>query len=130
MEIEIEMVEVNSLKPIEGFSEKRVRWLQDKIVSEGIWTKPVALDNEHGLVLDGHHRVQVARALGLERIPAVKYSYAEVKVWSLRPGTYDFTWETVVERALRGQTYPYKTVKHQFPRRLARCNFVLDELYR
>lgn len=124
------MVEVNWLKHIEGFSEKRVQWLKGKIVSEGVWKKPVAVDNNHGLVLDGQHRMEVARGLGLERIPAVKYSYAEVKVWSLRPGKYEFTWETVVKRALQGEIYPYKTVKHQFPHPLPGCSFTLDELYR
>lgn len=128
--MQIEMVEVDWLKHIEGFSKKRVLWLKDKIVGEGIWNKPVALDDEHGLVLDGQHRMEVARALGLKRIPAVKYSYAAVKVWSLRPGKYEFTWETVVQRALQGDIYPYKTVKHEFPLPLPQCSFVLDELYR
>ena len=70
MIMQIEMVEVDSLKHIEGFSKKRVQWLKDKIVTEGIWNKPVALDTEHYLVLDGQHRLEVARALGLRRIPA------------------------------------------------------------
>lgn len=129
MMIQIEMVEVDWLKHIEGFSTKRVQWLKNKIVGKGIWNKPVALDSEHGLVLDGQHRMEVARALGLKRIPAVKYSYAEVKVWSLRPRKYEFTWETVVQRALVGDIYPYKTVKHEFPVSLPVCNFPLDDLY-
>jgi len=130
MKIKIEMVEVDRLKHIEGFSKKRVQWLKDKIVSEGIWNKPVALDNEHGLVLDGQHRMEVARALGLKRIPAVKYSYPAVRIWSLRPGKYEFTWETVVLNALQGNIYPYKTVKHEFPLPLPSCSYALDELYR
>ena len=129
MKMQIEMIEIDRLKHIEGFSKKRVQWLKGKIVREGIWNKPVALDSEHGLVLDGQHRMEVARALGLKLIPAVKYQYATVRVWSLRPGKYDFTWETVVQRALAGDIYPYKTVKHEFPMPLPLCNFALDELY-
>ena len=53
----IEMVDVTFLKHIEGFSKKRVQWLKDKIVREGVWNKPVALDVSHGLVLDGQHRI-------------------------------------------------------------------------
>ena len=66
----------------------------------------------------------------VKQIPAVKYQYAAVKVWSLRPGKYEFTWETVVQRALAGEVYPYKTVKHEFPTPLPLCSFNLDELYR
>jgi hypothetical protein len=124
----IEMVDVAFLKHIEGFSKKRVQWLKDKIVREGVWNKPVALDVSHGLVLDGQHRMEVAKALGLKRIPAIKYDYSAVKVWSLRPGKHDFTWETVVERALAGDIYPYKTVKHEFPVPLPACHFSIDEL--
>ena len=126
----IEMVEVDQLKHIEGFSVKRVKWLKDKIVGEGIWSKPLALDDQYDLVLDGQHRMEVARSLGLKQIPAVKYSYAAVKVWSLRPAKYEFTWETVVQRALQGDIYPYKTVKHAFPLPLPNCSIDLDELYR
>jgi MobA-like NTP transferase domain len=124
----IEMVDVASLKHIEGFSKKRVQWLKDKIVREGVWNKPVALDVSHGLVLDGQHRMEVAKALGLKRIPAIKYDYSAVKVWSLRPGKHEFTWETVVERALAGDIYPYKTVKHEFPVPLPACHFNIEEL--
>jgi hypothetical protein len=123
----IEMAEVDFLKHIEGYSKKRVQWLKDKIVAEGVWNKPVALDSEHGLVLDGQHRMEVARQLGLKHIPAVKYEYASVKVWSLRP-QYEFTWETVVARALANDIYPYKTVKHEFPIPLPSCQYKLEEL--
>jgi hypothetical protein len=124
----IEMVDVASLRHIEGFSNKRVQWLKDKIVREGVWNRPVALDAEYGLVLDGQHRMEVAKALGLLRIPAIRYDYSRIKVWSLRPGKYDFTWETVVQRALAGNIYPYKTVKHEFPRPLPVCQFSIGEL--
>jgi len=43
----IDLVDVSSLKHIEGFSQKRVEWLREKIVAEKIWKKPLALDSEH-----------------------------------------------------------------------------------
>jgi len=125
----IELVDVNCLRHIENFSAKRAEWLKGKIIGERVWTKPIALDADHGLVLDGQHRMEVAKALGLKRIPAVKYEYASVRVWSLRPGKYEFTWEDVVERALAGKIYPYKTVKHEFPSPLPPCSYSLEELY-
>jgi hypothetical protein len=123
----IELVETQKLLHIEGFSKKRVEWLKAKIIKEGIWNKPVALDFKHSLVLDGQHRMEVALALGLKWIPAVKYDYSKVELWSLRP-KYEFDWKIVQDRALTGDIYPYKTVKHKFPESLPSCNYTLEDL--
>jgi L-serine kinase (ADP) len=121
------MVDPKTLRHIEGFSVRRVEWLRAKVVAEGRWSKPIALDNKHNLVLDGQHRMEVALALRLKRVPAVRFAYADVEVWSLRP-TYSFTWRDVVARAVAGQIYPYKTVKHRFPSAVPACDFSLEEL--
>lgn len=124
----IERVDVALLRHIEGFSKKRVAWLVDKIRAEGRWTKPLALDSEHHLVLDGQHRMEAAKQLGLVWVPAVRYVYAEVPVWSLR-ANHAFDWAKVTERALAGHPYPYKTVKHEFPGGgLPPCDFPLEDL--
>lgn len=123
----INFVDVKQLRHIESFSPKRVDWLREKIISEGVWTKPLALDDKYNLVLDGQHRMEVALALKLKKLPAVKYNYGEVEVWSLRP-RYSFDWQVIVDRALRGEIYPYKTVKHRFPRELPICCFKLEDL--
>jgi hypothetical protein len=110
----IEKVSVERLRHIEGFSRKRVDWLVAKILAEGVWTRPVALDDEHDLVLDGQHRMETAKRLGLRWVPAVRYDYARIELWSLRPA-HRFDWRVVTERALAEKPYPYKTVKHRFP---------------
>ena len=120
--MKVELVPVLSLRHIEGFSPKRVEWLRSKILKEGIWTKPLALDKDEGLVLDGQHRMEVAISLDLTVVPAVKYDDAEVDVWSLRP-KYSFDWKKVVENSLLGDIYPFKTVKHRFPVPLPECAF-------
>jgi hypothetical protein len=125
--LNVELVPVSSLRHIEGFSVLRVERLKAKIEKEGIWSKPIALDSDHDLVLDGQHRMEVALALGLTVVPALRFDYAEVEVWSLRP-KYTFDWKTVVERVLAGNPYPYKTVKHGFPIPIPTCKYSLSEL--
>lgn len=127
MKVTIELVPTSALRHIEGFSKRRVAWLKGKIIDEGTWTKPIALDDKHHLVLDGQHRMEVALALGLRRVPAVRYRYAKVEIWSLRP-KYEFDWKEVVRRALADDIYPYKTVKHRFPVELPACEFSLEDL--
>ena len=112
---EIEFVEVATLRHIEGHSRRRVTWLAKKIQTEMVWTKPVVLDRVHHLVMDGQHRMEVARLLGLAVVPALLFDYAEVDVWSLRPDHYTVSAAEITARALSGDIYPYKTAKHRFP---------------
>lgn len=125
---DIDFVEVMRLIHIEGFSEKRVAWLVDKILNDGMWTLPVAIDHQHHLVLDGQHRLEAAKILGLNKIPAVRYVYASVETWSLRPDTHPLSIDDVVGRALANNPYPYKTVKHAFDPALPSCEIPLEVL--
>ena len=113
VDIAIELIDVSLLRHIEGYSLRRVEWLKEKIIKENIWNKPIAIDSDNYLVLDGQHRMEVALALQLKKVPAVKYDYSSVEVWSLRK-KYQFDWKLVTARALNGDIYPYKTVKHRF----------------
>jgi len=119
--------ETNLLRHIEGHSKRRVNWLCKKILAEGIWTLPIALDSTYNLVLDGQHRMEAALKLGFQRVPVVRYVYADVSLRSLRLNHY-FDCELVTERALSGNIYPYKTVKHDFENPLPECSFELEIL--
>ncbi len=127
MQPEIIFIPTNSLIHIEGFSKKRVDWLVEKIIKENFWTKPLAVDLEHHLVLDGQHRMEAAKFLGLTNVPVIKYDYSKVKLWSLRP-KYEFDWKEVTRRSLEGMPYPYKTVKHEFEIKLPKCEIPLELL--
>jgi hypothetical protein len=125
--MEINFCDPNLLRHIERFSASRVEWLCNKILTEGLWIKPLALDLNHHLVLDGQHRMEVALRLGLKRVPVVKFDYPEVPLRSLRE-KYQFDWQDVTEKALRNDIYPYKTVKHDFVIPMPACRFTLQEL--
>ncbi len=123
----IEFCETSLLRHIEGHSKRRVDSLCEKILSEGIWTKPLAVESMHNLVLDGQHRMEVALRLGFKRVPIIRYVYADVSIRSLRK-KHQFDWKIVTERALNGDIYPYKTVKHDFSAPLPKCSYSLSEL--
>src|SRR6185437_9670641 len=111
----VELIDVSTLRHIEGFSARRVTWLAKKISLEGVWKVPLVLDRRNHLVMDGQHRMEVARRLGLSLVPALLYGYDEVEVWSLRPGHYTVSPAEIVTRTLSGDIYPNKTAKHRFP---------------
>ena len=128
MERQIALIRTEELKHIEGFGHKRVIWLKDKILKEGFWTVPLKIEKNLNLVMDGQHRMEVAKELKLNAVPCLVYLYEEVEVWSLRKN-YIVNAESIIKRVLSDNIYPYKTAKHAFPDGSnLRCRFTLEEL--
>ena len=73
----------------------------------------IIVEKKNNLVLDGQHRLEAAKMLGLIRLPALFVDYNDVEVWTLRP-EIKITRLSVVKNARSGKIYPYKTVKHKF----------------
>ena len=111
---ELRLIEVARLRPLEGHGPKRVLWLRDKILSEGVWRVPLCVEASRHLVMDGHHRFEVARLLGLSRVPAHVFTYDMVEVYSLRPNI-PVSPEIIFANDDAGVLFPYKTAKHRFP---------------
>tara|TARA_B100000424_G_C22627892_1_gene348348 strand:- start:50 stop:430 length:381 start_codon:yes stop_codon:yes gene_type:complete len=99
------------LNPIEDFDSNRVNWLKDKIKKEDIWTVPIAIAQEHNLVMDGHHRLQVALELNLQKIPCFIFSYNQIEPYSLREEE-KVSSKIIIENFLKSKIFPYKTAKH------------------
>jgi len=111
----VELIPVESLHSIEEFDNQRVELLKQEILDLGYWTVPTIVTKDTGLVLDGQHRLEVAKQLKLKKIPAVLVNYSDVGVWSLRK-EIRVTPKLVAKTVLQNQKiYPYKTVKHKFP---------------
>lgn len=126
LETDVTLLEVTALRHTEEFDPERVEWLARKIEEEGVWTAPLAVSREHGLVMDGQHRLEAALRLGLHRVPATILDYATIPVYSLRPG-FVVTVDELIARALACNPYPYKTAKHVLPLRQG-CRIALAEL--
>lgn len=99
------------LNPIEDFDSNRLDWLKEKIQKERLWKVPIAIAQEHNLVMDGHHRLQVALSLNLKKIPCFIYSYKNIKTFSLRKEV-EVSSEIIIKNFLNSKIFPYKTAKH------------------
>ena len=108
------LINPKNLNPVEDHNEERVDWLSEKILSEGYWSKPLAIAKEHNLVMDGHHRLQSALKLRLIRVPCFIFSYKEINIYSLRDDI-EVSREIIVKNFLDSKIFPYKTVKHELP---------------
>ncbi|HIL27231.1 MAG TPA: hypothetical protein EYG21_07610 [Nitrospinaceae bacterium] len=122
----VELFEVSKLKHIEDYNRDAVIALTDKIRAEGRWIRPLCV-NKEGLVMDGQHRMEVAKNLGLSKVPVIIYNYNQVPIYSLRDD-YSFSYRDVVRRVGENNIYPYKTVKHVFNEDDLRCDYILEDL--
>lgn len=122
-----QLVEVNSLRPIEEFIPERIKTLKKEILDLGLWIKPLIVEKDHRLILDGHHRFEVAKLLGLKQVPVVIMDYSKIKIWSLR-NEIVLNHDMVRQKALEANIFPNKTVKHDFRFKIPVTNIKLNDL--
>ena len=109
------LINPNLLVPLENHSEERVKWLQEKVLEDREWKTAIAVAIEHNLIMDGHHRRQVALNLGLKFVPCLFFSYKKIEVKSLRENEYVSSEHIMEKFRSNKKIYPYKTAKHDLP---------------
>lgn len=124
---EVQLVDVKSLLDIEEHIISRKDDLKNKILHEKVWNKPIIVEKNNKLVLDGHHRFNLAKEIGLSQIPAILVDYDDIEVWSLKDSE-EVTKELVMSRVKKNNIYPNKTVKHKFNFKIPECRYDLEEL--
>lgn len=109
----LELVDIDLIQETEEHIPDRVEWLAERIKKEGIWRVPVFLDSSAYAIMDGHHRFNVARMIGLKRIPAILLSYdsPNVIVTSWRDDL-QINKSIIRDYITRGVLFPHKTTKH------------------
>lgn len=109
----LDLVAVDSIVETEEHIPDRVEWLLDKINREKVWRIPIILERNTLAVMDGHHRLNVAKKMGLSRIPAILMDYYSdnIIVTSWRDDVY-IDKEVVIEYISKKKKFPHKTTKH------------------
>jgi uncharacterized protein (DUF1015 family) len=107
--LDILLLDISNLLSHENIVERRVAYLSARILKDGFIKKAIAVDQSSFVVLDGHHRVEAARAIGLRRIPAIILDYSSEKI-VVTP--HSISKEDVIRAALEGRKFPPKTTKH------------------
>ncbi|MES4992390.1 ParB N-terminal domain-containing protein [Agrobacterium radiobacter] len=115
------------LSPTEEADLSRVEELEAKILSDGRWTEPIMAHKDAHFVMDGHHRLTVAKRLNLASLPVVFLGYEEVRVTAWRDGE-SITPEDIVAMAQSGRLYPAKTTRHILQGPLPSCDIPLERL--
>ena len=115
-EEDVKLVPVNWLKPHEEIKVKPRDKLLDMTNRWGGFTKPILVDTHTGALLDGHHRLSVAKELGLKLIPAICLDYLNSELISLElwpnANIESIDKAEVIDMCLGNDLYPPKTTKH------------------
>ncbi len=76
MRLELKNVRIEKLRPHEAVVESLVEQLMCDIKMRGL-IYPIVVDKNTYTILDGHHRAEAFRRLGLTRIPAILIDYRQ-----------------------------------------------------
>lgn len=110
---QIIVVELKKLKGHEQINPEYLEILKNQIKSNGILKKPIAVDENTYVVLDGHHRLEALKKLGYKKIPVkfVDYNSLNIIVLAWRIGER-VTKDVVINAGLNGKKLLPKTSKH------------------
>lgn len=127
--MKISFVKLDNLKQHEQIDQKHLNELLEKIKKDDIWTSPIVIDEKNNIILDGHHRFNVARKLGLSKIPAycVNYLQSNIKVLARRKNI-KVSKEKVVAIVKAEKLFPPKTTRHVFDFNLENISVPLAKL--
>lgn len=126
---EIALVSTTDLRATEQHFPSWAEELAVSIQDAGVWTTPILVLDDIFAILDGHHRWNAARMLGLPCIPAVIVSYDDPRL-TLSSWRVDdpVTRDDVINAALSGQLLPQKTSRHTMDPPLATAYVALEDL--
>lgn len=113
LEFKTFLVPLAMLREHEETIPERTKLVLDDILSEGCLRYPILVDARTLTVLDGHHRLEALRKLGVNYVPAFMVDYFKdyVRVGAFRK-EFRVTKSLVIERALTGRKLPPRTSRH------------------
>ncbi len=115
MKQKIILVRIDKLIGHERVSSTRLRAVRSAIHTDGVVRRPVIVERNSEVILDGHHRVRALRDLGAKRVPVayVRYSDTNVRVYMRRKGMLmKMIKRAVIEMAKENKLFPSKTTRH------------------
>ena len=104
--------------------------LAESITNLGFWIVPIVVEYSTFAIMDGHHRFNAAKKLGLKRIPCILMDYKRsgVTLLSWRP-EINISVKDIFLMISEGKKYPYKTTRHIFNPSIDEIKIPLDLLF-
>lgn len=110
----VTLLSPHQIFPTEEFDPERVVEVSREILKNGFWRVPILIERTSLVVMDGHHRREVAIRNSFYRVPCLLVDYSMVSLESRRPDIHA-TPDEVIWRGLQGAPFPAKTTRHIVP---------------
>ena len=112
-QLQVELVELKELKEHEEIDPQYLKKLKEEIKADGVLKRPIVVDRNTNIILDGEHRFKSLKEIGCNRIPVVfvDYNVPEIKVKSWRKGKR-LTKQIVIKAGLTQKKLPSGTSRH------------------
>jgi ParB-like chromosome segregation protein Spo0J len=109
----LEIVDLKELKEHEEVEPIYLEKIKKQIQKDGILKRPILVDKNTKIILDGHFRFNALKQLGYSKIPVffIDYNSTDITVAAWRDGEI-VTKEDVIKAGLNGKKLPPKTSKH------------------
>lgn len=125
------IVDIVKLRPHESVGPDLLARLVAAIRADGFLRRPIIVEDESYVILDGHHRYEALRRLGCVRVPVYLVDYADPAIglttWP-RAIVKTVTKAEVLDRGRRGDLFPPKTTRHLIPEEPDELHVLLAEL--
>ena len=130
--MKVDLVSLEVLRPHEETIPKKVDELEKMTHRWRAYVLPLVVDKKTGVILDGHHRHQVALRLDLKCLPCVQVDYTEddtieLDVWPNCGRDY-VSKEEVIKAGLNGELFTPKTSRHRLADHLPPISVPLTRL--
>ncbi len=76
----VEALYIKDIAPHEEYNEAHLKHLKNIILREGILRRPILVDEETGMIIDGTHRYTILERMGFEAVPALTVDYLEEEI--------------------------------------------------
>lgn len=127
---DIRLILIGKIHEHEAVDPVNLVLVKEKIRKTAVFKVPIIIDKHTFIVLDGHHRLQSCKELGLQKIPCILVDYLRdktIKVFSRRP-EISINKQRVIEMGLSDNVFPHKTTKHHIPKRIKNLCIPLFDL--
>lgn len=128
--MKIRNINIEKIKEHEAVYKSNLIKIKSMIIKAGVFREPIIVDKTTLVVLDGHHRLNSCRLLGLKKIPCLTVDYLtdkKIKVASRRNNIL-IDKNTVIKMGLSSHVFPHKTTKHFIPNRIKNLKIPLELL--
>ncbi|VEB37204.1 ParB-like nuclease [Legionella sainthelensi] len=110
----VRLLPIEVLKPHEKFCPNNFSYWLKKITSMQCWTHPLLVDKNTKVIMDGHHRHQIAQKLGLKYIPCILTSYKNpfLKVYFYKDNS-EIDNQLIINAGQSGKLFDSKSTRHE-----------------